>query len=250
MTASSPHAKVLLVTGAAQRIGAQIVQTAHMQGWQIAIHCRNSMQAAEKLCDKLHETRPNSAALFQGDLAQEGVPDMLIQSVLAHFGRLDGLVNNASSFFPTPFGKIRPADWENLIGSNLKAPLFLAQAAAPALIQTRGAIVNIIDIHAERPLRHYVPYTSAKAGLQGLTRALALELAPHVRVNGIAPGVILWPEDGQFSTETQAEILTRIPLGREGSPLDIASATLFLLETAQYMTGQILNVDGGRSLSV
>lgn len=171
----------------------------------------------------------------------------LVDGVIADFGRLDGLVNNASSFFPTPVGSIDEAAWIDLMGSNLKAPLFLAQAATPWLRESHGAIVNIVDIHAERPLKGYPLYCAAKAGLLGLTRALAVELAPEVRVNAVAPGAIEWPEDGQFSTVERQEIITHTLLKRVGSPADIAGATRFLLLDAPYVTGQVISVDGGRS---
>jgi pteridine reductase len=171
-----------------------------------------------------------------------------VEDVASHFGRLDALVNNASSFFATPIGGIGEREWNDLLGTNLKAPLFLAQAAAPHLAVARGAIVNITDIHAERPLKNYALYCAAKAGLAGLTRALALELAPHVRVNGIAPGPILWPQDGSFDAEAQAKVVSRTLLKRCGDPADIARTVRFLLADAPFVTGQIIAVDGGRSV--
>lgn len=243
------EASVVLVTGAARRLGAAIVRELHRAGCSVAIHYRSSREEALALAAELNTNRPDSAAAFESNL-QAAAPEALIEAVLARFGRLDGLVNNASSFFPTPVGEIDEAGWHNLMGSNLQAPLFLSQAAAPALRKVGGAIVNIIDIHAERPLAGYPVYSAAKAGLLGLTRALALELAPAVRVNGVAPGAILWPDDGQFPTEERERIVAHSLLRRAGSPQDIAGAVRFLLLEAQYVTGQVLAVDGGRSIHI
>ena len=238
---------VILVTGAARRIGAEIARSLHATGATLALHYRSSATDAAALADSLNATRPQSAFPLRADLKEDGAPEALVAAVLERHGRLDGLVNNASSFFPTPVGHIDAAAWTDLIGSNLKAPLFLSQAAAPALKARRGAIVNIVDIHAERPLRHYPLYCAAKAGLLGLTRALALELAPEVRVNGVSPGAIEWPEDGQFPPAERDAIVRHTLLGRTGSPADIARTVRFLLCEAPYVTGQILSVDGGRS---
>lgn len=238
---------VILVTGAARRIGAEIARSLHGAGATLALHYRSSAADAAALADALNAIRPQSAFPLHADLKEDGAPEALVAAVLERHGRLDGLVNNASSFFPTPIGQIDAAAWSDLIGSNLKAPLFLSQAAAPALRERRGAIVNIVDIHAERPLRHYPLYCAAKAGLLGLTRALALELAPEVRVNGVSPGAIEWPEDGQFPPAEREAIVRHTLLGRTGSPADIARTVRFLLCEAPYITGQILAVDGGRS---
>lgn len=239
--------RVVLVTGAARRVGAEIARTLHAAGCRVAIHYRSSAAEADALAAGLNAARPDSAACFAGDLLDlEALPG-LIAAVVTRFGRLDGLVNNASSFYPTPLGQITAAQWTDLMGSNLQAPLFLAQAAASHLRAAGGAIVNIVDIHAERPLAGYPVYSAAKAGLQGLTRALAIELAPEVRVNGVAPGPIQWPEDGQFAPEERAAIVRHVLLRREGSPADIAGAVRYLLLDAPYVTGQILAVDGGRS---
>ncbi len=240
-------APVILVTGAARRVGAAIARALHDRGARIAVHYRNSAAEAQALATELNTIRPDSAFPVGGDLSVDGIPDVVADAVLAHYGRIDGLVNNASSFFPTPFGTIDATAWTDLIGSNLKGPLFLTQALAPALREARGAVVNIIDIHAERPLRHYALYCAAKAGLAGLTRALALELAPEVRVNGVSPGPIEWPEDGQIGPVERAQIIGHTLLKREGSPSDIARTVAFLLLEAPYITGQILAVDGGRS---
>jgi len=243
-TAASP---VILVTGAARRVGAEIARTLHATGAHVVLHYRNSAAEAHALADELDGVRAGSASLAHGDLKDDGVPAALIDALLATHDRLDAVVNNASSFFPTPLGHIDAAAWTELIGSNLKGPLFLAQAAAPMLRRQRGAIVNIVDIHAERPLRNYPLYCAAKAGLLGLTRALALELAPDVRVNGVSPGAIEWPEDGQFPPEQRDEIVRHTLLGRIGSAADIARTVRFLLFDAPYVTGQIIAVDGGRS---
>ncbi|HZZ91566.1 MAG TPA: pteridine reductase [Usitatibacter sp.] len=239
----------VLVTGAARRIGAAIARRLHAAGARTVLHCHRSREEADRLCDVLNGERPGSCVVVQQDLLDvEGLPGLIDRATEA-FGRLDALVNNASSFYRTPIGAITAREWDDLVGSNLRAPLFLAQAAAPALERTRGAIVNIVDIHAERPLKDFVVYTVAKAGLVGLTRSLALELAPHVRVNGVAPGSILWPERGDhFSGAEQARIVAQTPLGRVGGPEDIAGAVKYLLFDAPFVTGQVLAVDGGRSL--
>lgn len=242
-----PIAPVVLVTGGARRVGAELVRCLHAAGAQVAVHYRHSRDEAEALVAALERLRPGSALALQADLLDCAALPRLVEAVVAHFGRLDGLVNNASSFFPTALGDIDEAAWGDLIGSNLKAPLFLAQAAAPHLTASGGAIVNIVDIHAERPLKGYPLYCAAKAGLLGLTRALALELAPRVRVNGVAPGAIEWPDDGQFPPQERERIVAHTLLGRVGSPSDIARTVRFLLFDAPYVTGQILPVDGGRS---
>lgn len=246
MNETSP-APVIVVTGAARRVGAEIARQLHAAGARLALHYRRSAEEADHLAATLDAARPGSAWTWGGDLGRDGVPEALADAALAHFGRIDGLVNNASSFFPTPLGTIDRAAWDDLVGSNLKGPLFLSQALAPELRARRGAIVNIVDIHAERPLRNYPLYSVAKAGLAGLTRALALELAPEVRVNGVAPGPIEWPEDDQFPADERDRIVRHTLLQREGSPADIARTVRFLLFDAPYVTGQILAVDGGRS---
>jgi pteridine reductase len=239
--------KVVLVTGAARRIGAAIVTRLHENGARVAIHYRGSAGDAESLADNLNSARADSAAIFQANLLDIDTIKPLVDSVADWGGRLDGLVNNASSFYPTPVGSITESEWDELIGSNLKAPLFLAQAAAGYLRDSNGAIVNIVDIHAERPLRDHAVYGAAKAGLAMLTRSLAKDLAPDIRVNGVSPGAILWPENGMTET-VQASILEQIPLARAGNPQDIAGCVLFLLRDATYVTGQIIPVDGGRSI--
>jgi pteridine reductase len=240
--------KAVLITGAARRVGAEIARVLHAEGANLALHYRSAAAEAQALVAEFNAARPGSALAFQADLLETDHLPRLVEDVASHFGRLDALVNNASSFFATPIGSIGEREWDDLLGTNLKAPLFLAQAAATHLAVARGAIVNITDIHAERPLKNHALYCAAKAGLAGLTRALALELAPHVRVNGIAPGPILWPENGAFDAAAQANVISRTLLKRCGDPADIARTVRFLLADAPYVTGQILAVDGGRSV--
>jgi pteridine reductase len=246
-SANNLNGKVALITGAARRIGAAIATTLHRSGANIGVHYRKSSADAEALVDRLNAERPNSAALFQVDLNDTEALPNLVEKLIAWHGRLDVLVNNASSFYPTPPGEITLAQWDDLVGSNLKAPLFLSQAALPALRETRGVIINLIDVHAQRPLRNHPVYGSAKAGLAMLTRSLAKDLAPEIRVNGVSPGAILWPENG-MDDATRNSILKQIPLARAGQPDDIAGCVLFLVKDATYVTGQIIAVDGGRSI--
>jgi pteridine reductase len=242
------NSPVILVTGAARRVGAEIVRTLHAAGARVAIHYRNSAAEAEALAAALDASRPESAASFAADLLDVPTLGQLVAAVVARFGRLDGLVNNASSFYSTPVGNVDTASWDDLLGSNLKAPLFLAQAAAPHLAAVQGCIVNITDIHAERPLKGYPVYCAAKGGLLTLTRSLAVDLAPAVRVNAVAPGAIQWPESGtDFPPEEQAEIVRHTLLKRVGSAADIARTVKFLVFDAPYITGQVINVDGGRT---
>lgn len=239
---------VVLVTGAARRVGAAIARELHAAGATVVLHYRASAAEAEQLAAQLNAARAGSAACLPADLAAAGAPAALVSAAIARFGRLDALVNNASSFFPTAVGEITEAAWDDLIGSNLKGPLFLTQAAAPHLIAARGAVVNIVDVHAERPLKGYPLYCAAKAGLLGLTRALAVELAPQVRVNAVAPGPIEWPASGNdFPPAARAAIVADTLLGRIGEPADIARTVKFLLFDAPYITGQVINVDGGRT---
>ncbi len=239
--------KTALVTGAAKRVGRAIALELHTAGANLVVHYREAAAAAQALVDDMNAKRVGSAISLQADLLDGEACSTLVENSTAHFGRLDALVNNASSFFATPLGSIDESDWLDLIGSNLKAPLFLTQAAAPHLRQTRGAVVNITDIHAERPLAGYPLYCAAKAGLLGLTRALAVELAPEVRVNAVAPGPILWPDDAVFDAEARERIVNHTLLKRAGSPQDIARTVRFLFNDAAYVTGQVLNVDGGRT---
>ncbi len=239
--------RVVLVTGSARRIGAAISRTLHEAGMRIAIHYRRSVADADALGEELNEARAGSAKAFQADLVEDGEAEDLIDRIVDWSGSMDALVNNASTFYPTPLGEIDEKAWSDLIGSNLKAPLFLSQAAAPHLGAARGCIVNIVDIHADKPLRDHHVYGAAKAGLAMLTRSLAKDLAPGVRVNGVSPGAIAWPEN-DMSVETREKIIGQVPLGRSGDPLDIAHAVLFLLRDATYSTGQIIAIDGGRSI--
>ena len=245
---SSPaRAPVALVTGAARRIGAAIARTLHAAGYDIALHYRGSHDEAQALSAELERARPGSTRLLQADLAQfDRIPELIAQCI-GHFGRLDALVNNASGFTPTPIGTTTPAQWDSLFNSNARAPFFLAQAAAPHLQATLGGIVNLTDVYAERPLREHTVYCMAKAALLMMTRSLALELAPHVRVNAVAPGAILWPQDGKDSAAKDA-MLARTPLGRTGTPEEVAEAVRWLLQDARYSTGQVLHLDGGRLL--
>ncbi|HZX76415.1 pteridine reductase [Lysobacter sp.] len=245
---SSPaRAPVALVTGAARRIGAAIARTLHAAGYDIALHYRGSHDDAQALSAELERTRPGSTRLLQADLDHfDRIPELVAQCV-GHFGRLDALVNNASGFTPTPIGTATPAQWDALFNSSARAPFFLAQAAAPHLQATRGGIVNLTDLYAERPLREHTVYCMAKAALLMMTRSLALELAPHVRVNAVAPGAILWPQDGKDSAAKDA-MLARTPLGRTGTPQEVAEAVRWLLQDASYSTGQVLHLDGGRLL--
>jgi len=243
----SLEGRTALVTGGARRVGAAIARRLHAAGASVVLHYRDSAADAEQLAAELNLLRAKSAATVKAELLAPIAPRALIAAALDGFGRLDVLVNNASSFFPVALGAIEASHWEELIGSNLRAPLFLSQEAAPHLAKVQGAIVNIVDIHAERPLKGYPVYSIAKAGLAALTRSLAIELAPAVRVNGVAPGAIAWPEDGQFPDDERKRIVLSTPLGRTGTPEDIAGAVQFLA-CAPFVTGQILAVDGGRSI--
>lgn len=240
--------KVVLVTGSGRRVGAAIARRLHAAGARLVLHYRRSAVAADDLADALNARRPGSAVIAQADLLDVDALPGLVDAARDAFGGLDVLVNNASSFFPTPLGQIGLADWDDLVGSNFRAPLFLTQAAAHQLRQRRGAVINITDIHAERPLKNYPLYCAAKGALLTLTRALAIELAPNVRVNAVAPGPIAWPDDGQLaSPEERLAIVEHTLLGREGAPDDIAAAVHYLLVDAGYVTGQVINVDGGRT---
>ncbi|HEX3603609.1 MAG TPA: pteridine reductase [Steroidobacteraceae bacterium] len=239
--------QTVMITGGARRVGAEVARALHAAGANVMIHYRTSAAAAIGLADEFNRARAHSAAIFAAHLLNADAPDKLIAATLIEFGRLDILINNASSFYPTPVGEITAPQWDDLIGSNLKAPLFLSQAAAPSLRAQRGLIINMVDIHALRPLRAHTVYSVAKAGLAMLTRSLARELGPEIRVNGIAPGPVLWPE-GDINPALKAEIIDKTALKRHGTPQDIARTALFLAKDAPYMTGQIIAVDGGRSI--
>ena len=245
-------APVALITGSARRIGAAIARRLHAAGYDLALHYRDSEGDARALAAELESARANSTLLLQADLVQFDRLPELVGKTIGRFGRLDALVNNASAFYPTAFGSTTPAQWDALFAINARAPFFLAQAAAPHLANASGAIVNIADIYAERPLRGHALYAISKAALLHMTRALALELAPQVRVNAVSPGAILWPEHSDKSVgkdpDAQAALLARTPLGRTGTPGEIAEAVLWLLQDARYCTGQTLHVDGGRML--
>ncbi|MGC1549048.1 MAG: pteridine reductase [Rhodanobacter sp.] len=240
---------VALITGAGKRVGAVIARTLHAAGYDLALHCRRSVAEAEALAAELEQQRSASTLVLQAELARPDAPSALIDTLLAQFGRLDALVNNASAFYPTPLGTVTSAQWNELFASNAQAPFFLAQAATPALRAAHGAIVNLVDIYAERPLADHPVYCMAKAALAAMTRSLALDLGPEIRVNGVAPGAVLWPSDGKPYADQQA-MLARTPLERAGAPEDVAGAVLWLLRDAPFVTGQIIRVDGGRTLSV
>lgn len=241
--------KVALITGGAKRIGAETARTLHSADMNIVIHYRSSRQEADELSYELNQLREHSATVVQADLDDDTIYGQLIEDAVEVWGQLDVLVNNASSFFPTPVGSITLEQWHNLINSNLKAPLFLSQAATQFLKETQGCIINMVDIHAFRPMKKHPVYCAAKAGLAMLTQSLAKELGPDIRVNGIGPGAILWPEN-DMDEDTKNFIIERTALKRHGSPKDIAKAILFLVRDAGYITGHIIPVDGGRSLNI
>ena len=236
-----------LVTGAARRIGAVVASTLHEAGANVAIHYHRSAAEAEQLAADLNLRRAGSAFTVSADVREVPELERMAKTVLERTGRLDVLVNNASNFYPTPLGTVTEEHWYDLMGSNLKAPLFLSQAVLPALRAARGVIINIVDVHSQRPLRDHVVYGAAKAGLAMLTRSLAKDLGPLIRVNGVSPGAIMWPEEG-MSEQLRAAIIRQTALKRSGEPEDIAAAVLFLVRDAPYVTGQIIAVDGGRSV--
>lgn len=242
-----PAHPVVLITGAARRIGAAVVRRLHAEGFDIALHYHRSTVEAQALAAELNAIRADSMLTLSADLADDAHLAPMVEEAARWHGRLDALVNNASSFHATPVGSIDGAAWDNLFASNARAPLFLSQAAAPHLAVHQGAIVNMVDIYAERPLRAHTVYGMAKAALVAMTQSLAIELAPQVRVNAIAPGAILWPENGKDYTERDA-MIAATPLKRCGDPEDIASTVLWLLRDARFVTGQVIRVDGGRSL--
>ena len=238
---------VALITGSARRLGAAIAEGLHAAGYDVALHCGTSRAEADALASRLEARRAGSTVVLEADLGEFDRLPELVAHAMGRFGRLDAVVNNASAFFPTPIGAATPDQWDALFGANARAPFFLAQAAAPHLRATRGAIVNIADIYGDRPLREHTLYGMSKAALLYMTRALALELAPEVRVNAIAPGAILWPESGKSEASKQA-LINRTPLGRIGTPEEIAETVRWLLRDATYTTGQVLRLDGGRML--
>ena len=254
--ASSPEKpalqdQVILITGGAKRVGAAICRLLHKHGANLMIHYRNSAHEARALQAELNLQRANSVAIIQGDLLNTSVSGSLVTETVKHFGRLDVLINNASSYYPTELGQITETEWLDLMGSNLKGPLFLSQSAAPELRKANGCIVNITDMHVERPKKGYIVYSIAKAGLVTLTKSLAHELAPEVRVNAVAPGPVLWPEDNpQFDEVYRQRVISQTLLKRIGESNDVAKAVCFLIKDAPFITGQIIAVDGGRSLNL
>jgi pteridine reductase len=243
--------KVVLITGGAKRVGAAICRQLHANGFKLMIHYRSSKAEAQTLQSELNLQRPNSVALIQGDLLNLTILTSLVSQTIEHFGRLDVLINNASSYYPTEIGEINESNWDDLIGSNLKAPMFLSQAAAKELTKNNGCIINITDMHIDRPKKGYIIYSSAKAGLVTLTKSLAQELSPEVRVNAVAPGPVQWPEDNpQFDEVYRQRVINQTLLKRVGEADDVAKAVRFLIMDAPFITGHVLAVDGGRSLSL
>ena len=247
MQSPTLNGKVVFITGGSRRVGAVVCRHLHAHGANLVIHYRSSKDDAQALQAELQRQRPDSVTLLQGDLLDYARLDTLVQDAARAYGRLDVLLNNASSFYPTPIGQATEKQWDDLFGSNLKAPFFLCQAAAPYLKRTGGGIVHIADVHAQRPLKNYPIYSAAKAGLVMLTQSLARELGPEVRVNAIAPGTILWPEH-ELDDAIKTQILERVPQKRSGEPMDIARTVLFLIRDAHYISGQVIAVDGGRSV--
>ena len=250
-TNSGLQDKVILITGGAKRVGASICRLLHASGANLMIHYRSSVSEARSLQSELNLQRANSVTIIQGDLLNLAVLPSLVQETISHFGRLDVLINNASAYYATEIGEIDEEQWEDLIGSNLKAPLFLSQAAAPELRKQHGCIINITDMHVERPKKGYIVYSVAKAGLVTLTKSLAHELGPDVRVNAVAPGPVMWPEDNpQFDEVYRQRVISQTLLKRIGEPNDVAKAVRFLIQDAPFITGQVIAVDGGRSLNL
>jgi pteridine reductase len=240
---------VALITGGAKRVGAVIARTLHAAGYDLALHCRHSIAEAQALAAELSQERADSVLVLQADLADTRNLPQLVDASLARYGRLDALINNASAFYDTPIDTANIEQWNDLFASNARAPFFLTQAALPALRAAHGAIVNLVDIYAERSITNYPIYVMAKGALAAMTRTLALDLAPDVRVNGVAPGAVMWPSDGKSYDDQQA-LMARTPLGRAGTPEDVAGTVLWLLRDAPFVTGQIIRVDGGRSISI
>lgn len=251
LSTSALKDKVVLITGGAKRVGAAICRLLHANGAQLMIHYRSSTSEARALQAELNLKRANSVAIIQGDLLNLAVLPSMVQETIKHFGKLDVLINNASSYYATEIGEIDDDQWEDLVGSNLKAPLFLSQAAAPELRKQHGCIINITDMHVERPKKGYIVYSVAKAGLVTLTKSLAHELSPEVRVNAVAPGPVMWPEDNpQFDEVYRQRVISQTLLKRIGEPDDVAKAVKFLIQDAPFITGLVIAVDGGRSLNL
>ena len=251
LSTSALKDKVVLITGGAKRVGAAICRLLHANGAQLMIHYRSSTSEARALQAELNLKRANSVAIIQGDLLNLAVLPSMVQETIKHFGKLDVLINNASSYYATEIGEIDDDQWEDLVGSNLKAPLFLSQAAAPELRKQHGCIINITDMHVERPKKGYIVYSVAKAGLVTLTKSLAHELSPEVRVNAVAPGPVMWPEDNpQFDEVYRQRVISQTLLKRIGEPDDVAKAVKFLIQDSPFITGLVIAVDGGRSLNL
>ena len=249
MRDSKSENKVLLITGAGKRVGAAVAHYCHQRGMRVAIHYRASAQQAARLCERLNQQRHDSALAVGADLRETTTLESLITTVITKWGQLDVLINNASCFYPTPFANVTADAWEDVMASNLKAPFFLSQLAAPHLKKQKGSIINLVDIQARRPLKNYSVYCIAKAGLVMLTKSLAKELGPCIRVNAIAPGIVLWPDDEtEFNADLRKKIIARNVLKRTGTPKDIAKTVTFLIQHADFITGQVITVDGGRSL--
>tara|TARA_R110000868_G_scaffold69643_4_gene204826 strand:+ start:2361 stop:3110 length:750 start_codon:yes stop_codon:yes gene_type:complete len=249
MQKNTLESKVAMITGGARRIGAAIVEILHREGMNIVLHYNASEEEAQELCARLNQVRENSVVTLQGDLLEPEIDKSLVQKAHEFWGRLDLLVNNASRFYRTPFGKVTEYAWDDLMISNLRAPFFLAQAAAPYLAEHRGRIINIADIHSWRPMKNYSVYCISKTGVLMLTKSLAKELAPNVIVNAIAPGSVVWPEgENSLSPDEKTTIISKTPLGRSGTADDIAKMALFLARDADYITGEVFAVDGGRGL--
>lgn len=241
--------KVALVTGSAKRLGAASVKALHQAGANVVVHCHQSLEEAQKLSAELNALRTDSAVVVNTPLGTKAQAQLCVEQSLKAWNRLDIVVNNASSFFPTPVGNINEKEVSDLMASNVTAPLFITQAAQAELTKNRGCVVNMVDIHGFAPYKNHAVYCAAKAALIMLTRSLAVELAPHIRVNGIAPGAILWPEDGSLTSDQQSEKMARIPLGRKGTPGDIAQLVVYLAsDAASFITGDIIKVDGGSSI--
>lgn len=241
--------KTVLITGGAKRIGRQMAIRLHEAGHNIALHYRSSSAEANILVSQFNQARENSAIAIQADLLDMGAIPLVVDRALETFGQLDVLINNASTFYPTPIELLEEAFWNDLVGSNLKAPAFMVKHCTPSLRESQGSIINILDIHAQRPMANHPIYSAAKAGLEMLTKSLARDLAPQIRVNGVSPGAILWPEDDS-GMESQEQVLQKIPLNRLGQPEDIAGLVCFLVDQATYITGQVIAVDGGRSVVI
>lgn len=243
----SQQTKTILITGGAKRIGRKMAETLHQAGHNIVVHYRSSTGAASELVAQLNAGRDNSAVALQGELLDTTSIPALVDKAAEAFGGLDVLINNASTFYPTPIELLEDEFWNDLVGSNLKAPAFLVKSCAPYLRERNGSIINIIDIHARKPMANHPIYCAAKAGLEMLTMSLARDLAPAIRVNGVSPGAILWPENDAGMAD-QAEVLDKIPMRRMGKPEDVADLVRFLIDEGHYITGQVIAVDGGRSV--